>query len=184
MAGFFALSSVSSPGNGLWYMRLSEKARAPSRGFVAAGFTLYSAVNVRSEPLEKAFIFTDLKVAMPRGTYGWIIPRSNAALDHVMGNNISDEDDWGPLSVDVIIDENYRKPLSVTLFNHGIDAPFQIEEGNQIALLICKSILCPLLIKVDHLDKNGSNLNQNTADLESVIVENWFQYCTKMMTLK
>jgi dUTP pyrophosphatase len=98
-------------------MRLSEKARAPTRGFIATGFTLYSAVNVRIPPQEKAFISNDLKVAMPRGTYGRIMPRSNVCLDHVMGNDISEEDDHGPLGVDVVIDEDYRKPLSVTLFN-------------------------------------------------------------------
>jgi hypothetical protein len=35
-----------------------------------------------------------------------------------MGNDISEEDDRGPLGVDVVIDEDYRKPLGVTLFNH------------------------------------------------------------------
>jgi dUTP pyrophosphatase len=154
MAGFFAFSSAASPGNSLRYMRLSEKARAPTRGFVAAGFTLYSAVNVWIPPREKVFISTDLKVAMPRGIYGRIMPRSNVCLDHVMGNDISEEDDRGPLGVDVVIDEDYRKPLGVTLFNHWTDAPFQIEEVDQIALLVCESIVSPPLIEDNNLDKN------------------------------
>jgi hypothetical protein len=70
MAGFNALFSVSSLGNVLEYVRLSEKARAHTRGFVAAGFTLYSAVNIMIQPREKAFISNDLKVAMPCSTNG------------------------------------------------------------------------------------------------------------------
>lgn len=152
-------------------MRLSKKARAPTRGFVSTGFTLYSAVNVRIPPRKKAFISTDLKVAMPCGTYGRIMPRSNVGLDHVMGNDISEDDDRGPLGVDVVIDEDYRKPLGVTLFNHQTDAPFQIKEGDQIALLVCEAIVGPPLIKDNNLYKNVSNPDQNSTDLESVIVE-------------
>ncbi len=88
-----------------------------------------------------------------------------------MGNDISEEDDHGPLGVDVVIDEDYRKPLSVTLFNQWTDAPFQIKEGDQIALLICKSIVGPPLIEDNNLDKNVSIPDQISTDLECVIVE-------------
>ncbi len=92
-----------------------------------------------------------------------------------MGNDISEEDDRGPLGVDVVIDEDYRKPLGVTLFNHRTDAPFQIKEGNQIALLVCESIVSPPLIKDNNLDKNVFIRDQNSTDshLNSVIVEKW-----------
>jgi dUTPase len=86
-----------------------------------------------------------------------------------MGKNISDEDDRGPLGVNVVVDEDICEPLSVTLFNHRTNAPFQIKEGDQIAILICESIVCPQLTKVSHLNNKGSNPNfqkeQNTTQL-------------------
>jgi hypothetical protein len=92
-----------------------------------------------------------------------------------MGKNISDEDDQRPLGVNVVVIEDYCEPLGVTLFNHRTDAPFQIKEGDQIAMMICESIVCPQLTEVNHLNNNGSNPNfqmeQNTTNLETGIVE-------------
>ena len=62
MASF---SSPSSPKNVLHYVKLSEKAQAPARAFVATGLTLYLAVNVTIPPRAQAFISTDLRVAVP-----------------------------------------------------------------------------------------------------------------------
>ena len=58
-------SSPSSPKNVLRYVKLSEKAQAPARAFVSTGLTLYSAVNVTIPPHGRAFISTDLRVAVP-----------------------------------------------------------------------------------------------------------------------
>jgi dUTPase len=75
MASF---SSPSSPKNIICYVKLSEKAQAPARAFVSTGLTLYSAVNVTILPHGRAFISTDLRVAVPRSMYSRLIPRDTA----------------------------------------------------------------------------------------------------------
>jgi dUTPase len=40
-----------------------------------------------------------------------------------------------------IVDEDYRGPLVVVVFNLG-DIPFLVKQGDRIAQLICKKIVC------------------------------------------
>lgn len=92
---------------------LSKTARLPQRGSSkAAGFDLFSAEDTVIKPHGKALIKTDLSLAIPTNHYGRIAPRSSLAWKN---------------HIDVgagVIDEDYRGPLGIVLFNHS-DSPFE-----------------------------------------------------------
>jgi len=115
----------------LKFVKMSDKARAPMKSSVgAAGFDLCSAVDVLVAPNDKALISTDLRVLVPSGTYGRVAPRSGIAANfnvHVGAG---------------VIDEDYRGPLVVLLFNLGENS-FKVQQGDRIAQLICEKIVSP-----------------------------------------
>lgn len=107
-------------------------------------------------------IKTDISIAIPTGTngcnvpllagyYGRVAPRSSLAWKN---------------HIDVgagVIDEDYRGPLGVVLFNHG-DQPFQgrspvnlcsflVNKGDRVAQLILTKIITPVVLEVDELDE-------------------------------
>lgn len=112
----------------LFVKKLSEFATVPTRGSkFAAGYDLYSAYDYVIKARGKDMIKTDLQIALPSGTYGRVAPRSGLAWKH---------------SIDVgagVIDEDYRGPLNVILFNFG-DQDFEIKRGDRVAQLICEKI--------------------------------------------
>ncbi len=127
--------------NVLKFVRMSEKACIPTKGSrLAAGYDLYSAVDTIIEPYDKALIQTDLKVAIPHGTYGRIAPRSSLAVKNFISVAAG------------VIDEDYRGPLGVVLFNHA-NVPFCVKQGDRIAQLICEKIIYPQLVEVNNLDQ-------------------------------
>lgn len=132
--------------------KLTENAQLPERGSAkAAGYDLYSAYDYkvmwnsgsawRSKIAGhgKELIKTDLSLAIPTGYYGRIAPRSSLAWKN---------------HIDVgagVIDEDYRGPLGVVLFNHG-DTEFEIKKGDRVAQLILTKIITPDIVEVDDLD--------------------------------
>lgn len=55
----------------------------------------------------KAVVATDLAIAIPPNTYGRVAPRSGLAVKHFIDTAAG------------VIDEDYRGPVGVVLFNHG-----------------------------------------------------------------
>lgn len=131
----------------LFAKKLSEFATYPTRGSkTAAGLDLYAAYDYVIKSMGKEMIKTDISVAIPEGHYGRVAPRSGLAWKH---------------SIDVgagVIDEDYRGPLNVILFNFG-DQDFEIKRGDRIAQLICEKISHPEVVGVDDLDKTERGAN-------------------------
>ena len=124
----------------LKFVKISDKARVPTKGSpLAAGFDLYSASDITVPAHGKAIVPTDLKVAVPRGTYGRVAPRSGLAANNFIDVGAG------------VVDEDYRGPLGVVLFNHA-DSPFEVKQGDRVAQLICEKIVCPRLMEVESLD--------------------------------
>ncbi|KAH8024316.1 hypothetical protein HPB51_022435 [Rhipicephalus microplus] len=92
----------------LKFVKLTEHARAPTRGSAAAaGFDLYSAYDYQVPAGGRCVCLTDLQVAVPEGCYGRVAPRSGLASKH---------------GIDVgagVVDADYRGNLGVLLFNFG-----------------------------------------------------------------
>lgn len=103
---------------------LSEAAKTPTKGTdQAAGYDLYAAQNAEIDPLKRALIKTNISIAIPKGYYGRIAPRSGLAYKN---------------GIDVmagVIDSDYRGDVGVILYNTGVDV-FNIKQGDRIAQLI------------------------------------------------
>ncbi|OVA04039.1 DeoxyUTP pyrophosphatase [Macleaya cordata] len=120
--------------------KLSEKAVTPSRASpLSAGYDLSSATETKVPARGKALIPTDLSIAIPKGTYARVAPRSGLAWKH---------------SIDVgagVIDADYRGPVGVILFNHS-DVDFEVKLGDRVAQLIIEKIMTPDVLEVEDLD--------------------------------
>ena len=115
----------------LHFKRLHPEAKLPTRGSEgAAGLDLYAVERATLEPGGRAAVRTGLAVAVPRGFYGRVAPRSGLAVRH---------------GLDVlagVIDSDYRGEILCALVNHGRE-PFEIEPGARIAQLVVEAIATP-----------------------------------------
>uniref|UniRef100_A0A131YPZ4 Deoxyuridine 5'-triphosphate nucleotidohydrolase n=1 Tax=Rhipicephalus appendiculatus TaxID=34631 RepID=A0A131YPZ4_RHIAP len=125
----------------LKFVKLTEHARAPTRGSAAAaGFDLYSAYDYQVPAGGRCVCLTDLQVAVPEGCYGRVAPRSGLASKH---------------GIDVgagVVDADYRGNLGVLLFNFG-STDFTVSRGDRIAQFICERITYPELVECKTLDE-------------------------------
>lgn len=127
--------------------RMTEFATLPSKGSkLAAGHDLHAAYDYVIKARGKEMVKTDLQIALPSGCYGRVAPRSGLAWKH---------------SIDVgagVIDEDYRGPLNVILFNFG-EQDFEIKRGDRIAQLICEKIEQTDVKEVTDLDATERGTN-------------------------
>merc|ERR1719253_210271 len=104
--------------------KLRPEASLPVRGSaLAAGFDISSAEDVTVPKGGKAIAKTGLSVAVPKGTYARLAPRSGLAAKHM---------------IDVaagVVDSDYRGEGGVVLFNHGAE-DFAVKAGDRIAQLL------------------------------------------------
>lgn len=129
------------------FVKISDKAFTPTRSSsFAAGYDLYSASTMVIEPQGKAVIPTDLKIAVPNGTYGRIAPRSGLAVKNFIDVGAG------------VIDEDYRGPVNIVLFNHG-KTWFEVKQGDRVAQLIFERIVHPVLQEVNNLEMTKRNEN-------------------------
>ncbi|KXS21589.1 dUTP diphosphatase, partial [Gonapodya prolifera JEL478] len=119
---------------------LSSKGKLPTRGSShAAGYDLYSAENTVVRAKNKAVVKTDISIACPTGTYGRVAPRSGLAVKNFIDVGAG------------VIDEDYRGPVGVVLFNFS-DNDFEVKEGDRIAQLVLERIITPPVLAVEDLD--------------------------------
>jgi dUTP pyrophosphatase len=111
--------------------QLHQNAKLPHRATIdAAGADLYCVDAFTLEPGERRAIATGVSIAIPRGFYGRVAPRSGWAAKH------------GIDTLAGVIDSDYRGEILVLLINLG-SAPFTAAAGERIAQLIIERIaLC------------------------------------------
>ena len=89
---------------------LSEAGKIPAKGTgFSAGYDLYAAESGEIDPLKRFLIKTNISIAIPKGYYGRIAPRSGLAYKN---------------GIDVmagVIDSDYRGDVGVILYNTGIE---------------------------------------------------------------
>ena len=93
-----------------------------------AGWDLYSNQNAVVFPGEKTVIKTGIALAIPRGYYGRIAPRSGLAVKN--GINV----------LAGVVDAGYRNEIGVVLINHHMDNQFAIAKGDRIAQIIFERV--------------------------------------------
>ena len=105
---------------------LSDKAKLPTRGSeYAAGWDLYAAEETVILPGQCKKISTDIAIELPNNTFGGIFARSG----------LSTKRGLRPVNCVGVIDEDYRGPLVVALYNDS-DIPQAVAAGERIAQLI------------------------------------------------
>lgn len=110
----------------------ADESQIPTQGSKgAAGYDLFSNVDIEVPAEGKAMIATGIQLEIPMGVYGHVMPRSGLAVKHHLGVGAG------------VIDSDYRGVVSVVLFNHGKEA-FGVKKGDRIAQMIFKDY-----VKVD-----------------------------------
>lgn len=133
--------------NKILFIRDHDSAKIPTKGSKnAAGYDLYSISNTIVYPHSRSIIHTGLKLQIPNGVYGKISPRSGLARDYGIHVGAG------------IIDEDYRGPLTVLLFNLS-NARFNVNEGDRIAQIIFEKHFNCEFVEVDELEETERGEN-------------------------
>lgn len=103
---------------------------------LSAGFELRSSRYCEIPPNQKKILGTDIQIAFPVGVYGRIAPLSCTAAQCRYSVECG------------IIDEDYKGPINVVLYNHG-DTVLCVQQGESIAQLICEKLNYFDAIEVD-----------------------------------
>jgi len=93
-----------------------------------AGWDLYANENAVIYPNERMVIKTGIALAIPRGYYGRIAPRSGLAVKR---------------GIDVlagVVDAGYRNEIAVVLINQDFEQQFPIARGDRIAQIIFERV--------------------------------------------
>lgn len=89
----------------------------------SAGYDLYASVDCCIPSFGRAIVETDIKIRLPRGTYGRIAPRSGLAIKHFIDVGAG------------VVDSDYRGDIRIVLFNFS-ENDYHIQRGDRVAQLI------------------------------------------------
>ena len=112
----------------------------------SAGFDMYASANATLQPWSRQWVNTGVKLAIPEGYYGHVLPRSGLAAK----------------GIDVgagIIDSDYRGEVKVLLINNNSNE-FNVQKGDRISQLVFVQIMNPHPVFHIHLD---GEWEQNTV---------------------
>ncbi|KAI6240574.1 Deoxyuridine 5'-triphosphate nucleotidohydrolase [Aphelenchoides fujianensis] len=115
----------------LRFARIHPDAKAPVYSSAhAAGMDLHSCEDAVVPARGRAMVDVGLKVEIPTGHYGRVAPRSGLAVKHGLDTGAG------------VIDEDYRGPVHVLLFNTS-EQDYEVKKGDRIAQLIVERISRP-----------------------------------------
>ena len=124
----------------LYVKRLTKTAKLPVRKHKGdAGYDLSSDEGILIKPREWKLVSTGISIAIPKGTYGRIAPRSGFSYKK------------GTMIGAGVVDESYRGIIKVLVFNMSENF-IEIQKGDRIAQLILEKIETPEVMEVDELD--------------------------------
>lgn len=106
-----------------------------------AGADLVAAEDVVLGPGERATVPTGLKIALPNGYVGFVVPRSGLAAKH--GITI--------VNSPGTVDAGYRGELRVTLLNTDSSESYAIKKDDRIAQLIVMALPAVRFVEVERL---------------------------------
>src|SRR5262249_21611435 len=109
-----------------------------------AGLDLRASQSITLKPGERAAVPTGLRLAIPDGYAGLLLPRSGLALRH--GVTV--------LNAPGLIDAGYRGEIQVLLINHGAE-PITLERGERIAQLIIQPVAHARLVETERLPESS-----------------------------
>jgi dUTP pyrophosphatase len=117
----------------------SLTAKTPTKStWGAAGFDLYADEATSIPAHGRSLVSTGIAIALPKGTYGRIAPRSGLAVKYSIDTGAG------------VIDEDYRGEIKILLVNHS-DTALAVKPGERIAQLIIERISLAPMIEVETL---------------------------------
>lgn len=109
-----------------------------------AGADLVAAESIRLEPGERALVGTGVRIALPEGFVGFVVPRSGLAARH--GITI--------VNAPGTVDAGYRGEIKVSLLNTDRQHAYDIAAGDRIAQLVVMPVTRAQFIPVDALPES------------------------------
>ncbi|MGV3712757.1 dUTP diphosphatase [Pseudolysinimonas sp.] len=106
-----------------------------------AGADLHAAEDVVLGPGERATVGTGLRIALPNGCVGFVVPRSGLAMKH--GITI--------VNSPGTVDAGYRGEIRVTLLNTDAREPYSVKAGDRMAQLIVMELPRVRFVEVERL---------------------------------
>jgi len=120
--------------------RIHDGAALPAYGREGdAGLDLCSVEALSLEPLQRALIPTGIRLAIPRGYAGFILPRSGHALKK--GLTL--------VNTPGLIDSNYRGEICIIAYNSDPKVPIEIAAGERIAQLVVQAVPTVQVVECD-----------------------------------
>jgi len=98
----------------------------------AAGYDLYSAIQVTIDPKQRTLIPLDITITPPPGTYVQLHSRSGLAAKHGLDVKAG------------VIDADFTGNVTVIMQNHS-EEPYTVQQGDRIAQMVFTAILTPEL---------------------------------------
>ena len=95
-----------------------------------AGLDLCSVGDVSIAPLQRVLIPTGIKMAIPAGYAGFILPRSGHALKQGLSL----------VNAPGLVDSNYRGEIKIIAYNSDPEVPIAITKGQRIAQLVIQAV--------------------------------------------
>ncbi len=109
-----------------------------------AGADLVAAESVRLAPGQRALVGTGVRIALPEGYVGFVVPRSGLAARH--GITI--------VNAPGTVDAGYRGEIKVSLLNTDTENAFDVNVGDRIAQLIVMPVPRARFIPVEALPES------------------------------
>jgi len=131
--------------------RIHPEATLPSYGRAGdAGLDLCSVQTLMLAPLQRSLIPTGIRLAIPEGYAGFILPRSGHALKK--GLTL--------VNAPGLIDSNYRGEICLIAYNSDPKTPIEIATGERIAQLVIQAVPTVQIIECDEADLDDTERGQ------------------------
>lgn len=115
-----------------------------------AGLDLCSVEAVTLNPLQRALIPTGIRLAIPQGFAGLILPRSGHALKKGLSL----------VNAPGLIDSNYRGEVGIIAYNSDPETAIEIAAGDRIAQLVIQSVPAVQIIECHVADLDDTARGQ------------------------
>jgi len=127
----------------------------------SAGLDFYSAYRYTIPPYGKEIVDTELKIELPRNTYGRLAGRSNYSYQNHISVNAG------------VCDADYRGTIKFLIFNHA-NRELIIPYGQKIGQMVIEKIVYPVVRQVDEeaLTKTERGIKGFTKEFKKLMTVN------------
>jgi len=128
--------------------RLDQSIPLPEYAYPGdAGLDLRAACDCSLKPQERILIPTGLRISLPKGYAGFILPRSGLAIRQGLSL----------VNTPGLIDSDYRGEITVVAINHDQHETIELKRGDRIAQMVIMPYPLVQLVETGELDSTLRN---------------------------